>query len=447
MLIRATFSNLYSFDKAQTISFVAGKGRTLHHHMVRRKNRNEPSLLKAAIVYGANASGKSNIVKCFDLAQKLIVKGSHIDEQILRVPFRLRKDADKEPSWFEFELELDGEMYAYKLVFNDSVILEESLIRILPTTERALFMRKWSWNEGKPNIDFGDSFSNKEENQRFQFIAQNTRSNQPFLTETVESNSDRYRRIYDWFKYGLVIIYPEAIFSELGPTLRSENKLVSLYNNFFTNLGLGISSIKEEPVDIENAGRVFPKELLDTLKKSLKNSTSIPLTSFDKSRYRLVKDKDGNLELYKIIITHEVADTHEQSPFDLKDESDGTVRLIDLIPALADVCEHERLYVIDELDRSMHAQLTRAFLEYFFSCSTSRSQILATTHELDLLDLELLRKDEIWFVEKDRNAASNLYSLEEFKPRYDKDIRRGYLQGRFGGIPIIHNRGKLGWGT
>ncbi len=447
MLIRATFSNLYSFDKAQTISFVAGKGRTLHHHMVRRKSRNEPSLLKAAIVYGANAAGKSNIVKCFDLAQKFIVKGSHIDEQILRVPFRLRKDADKEPSLFEFELELDGEMYAYKLVFDDSVILEESLIRIYPTTERTLFVRKWSWSEQKPHFVFGDSFSSKEESQRFQFIAQNTRSNQPFLTETVESNSDRYRSIYDWFKYGLVIIYPEAIYRRLGAALQTGGKITSIYENFFRDLGLGIAGIKEVTIKQENILKELPPELVNDLKQRLKNGTHTTFAGPDKTRYRIAKNSNGDLELYKITIAHEIAGTSEQISFDLKDESDGTVRLIDLIPALADVCEHERLYVIDELDRSMHAQLTRTFLEYFFSCSTSRSQILATTHELDLLDLELLRKDEIWFVEKDRNAASNLYSLEDFKPRYDKDIRRGYLQGRFGGIPIIHNRGKLGWGA
>jgi len=171
------------------------------------------------------------------------------------------------------------------------------------------------------------------------------------------------------------------------------------------------------------------------------------IPGMNKSRYRLFKTKEGELELYKIVIAHEITDTHEEVPFDLKDESDGTVRLIDLIPALADLCDHEKLYLIDELDRSMHAQLTRAFMEYFFSCSTSRSQILATTHELDLLDLELLRKDEIWFVEKDSASASHLYSLEEFKPRFDKDIRKGYLQGRFGGIPIIKNIQKTGWGT
>jgi len=242
MLIRATFANLFSFDAPQTISFVAGKGRTLPSHKLKRKNRNEPSPLKAAIVYGANASGKSNLVKCFNLAKKMVVKGFHIDEQINRTPFRLRPNAIKEPSWFEFELDLNGELYAYKLVFDDRIILEESLTQIRATTERSLFSR--TYVDQKTSVKFDDNFSSKEEQQRFQFIAQNTRPNQPFLTETVESNSDRYRQLYDWFRYGLEIIYPEAIFSGLGPALQSGGKLASLYEGFFRGLGLGIAGIQ-----------------------------------------------------------------------------------------------------------------------------------------------------------------------------------------------------------
>ena len=436
MLIRATFANLYSFDAPQTISFIAGKARTLAHHLLKKNNRNLPSLLKSAIVYGANASGKSNLVKCFSFARNFIVYGLKIDDPIPRTPFRLRTGAPLEPSWFEFELDLDGLIYAYKISFDDNHVIEESLTQLLPTSEKLLFTRTW---DGKASvIEFPEEkFANKNEENRFKFIAQNTRPNQPFLTETVESNSDKYRPIYNWFRYGVQIIYPEAIYSRA--LAKSEGKTPSIYETFFDQLGLGITAVREEPVDIKSPLKEIPPDVLQDVGKDLKNGMQMILHGAGKSRYRLYKTKEGVLELYKIVFYHETSDTHEEIPFDLKDESDGTIRLIDLIPALADLCDAEKLYVIDELDRSMHAQLTRAFLEYFFSCSTSRSQILATTHELDLLDLDLLRKDEIWFVEKDNAFASHLYSLEEFKPRYDKDIRKGYLQGRFGGIPIISN--------
>jgi len=444
MLVRATFSNIYSFDAPQTISFVAGKGRRLVSHTLRKKSRYAPSLLKSAIVYGANASGKSNLVKCFDFARRMIVNSSRVDEPIQRTPFRLRLSAAHEPSSFEFEIGLDEKLYAYKLAFDDHVILEESLTRILATSEHVLYSRTWTGTDS--NIELYENFADKEEKQRFQFIAKNTRPNQPFLTETVESNSERYRNIYDWFRYGIEIIYPEAIFVALDLVVKPGKKIATVYEEFFRNLGLGIAGIREIGLDSEGSAKEIPADVLNNLKKELKNGGQITLTGPNKNRYHLAKDKNGKFELYKIMIAHEIAETHEQVPFDLQDESDGTLRLIDLIPALADMCENEKLYVIDELDRSMHAQLTRAFLEYFFSCSASRSQILATTHELDLLDLDLLRKDEIWFVEKDHSSASHLYSLEEFKPRYDKDIRKGYLQGRFGAIPVIRNLGTRMWG-
>jgi len=444
MLVRATFANLYSFDAPQTISCVAGKSRNLSKHMLKSGNRHKPSLLKSAIVYGANASGKSNLAKCFDFAIGMIVNGFRIDEPIKRTPFRLRPSALREPSFFEFEIDIDKTLYAYRLAFDDHVILEESLTRILPTSERTLFSRTWTGTDSK--FDLPEHFNNREEQQRFQFIAKSTRPNQPFLTETVESNSDRYRSIYDWFRYGVEVIYPEAIYTRLDLAATPGKKIAHVYEEFFKNLGLGIAGIRETQLDPENSVKDIPADLLLDLKNKLKNGSQMMLAGPYKSRYHLAKNQNGELKLYKITISHEIAETHEQIPFELKDESDGTLRLIDLIPALADMCEHEKLYVIDELDRSMHAQLTRAFLEYFFSCSTSRSQILATTHELDLLDLDLLRKDEIWFVEKDRASASHLYSLEEFKPRYDKDIRKGYLQGRFGGIPIICNAQTGMWG-
>jgi hypothetical protein len=219
----------------------------------------------------------------------------------------------------------------------------------------------------------------------------------------------------------------------------SGSKMATVYEQFFRDLDLGIAGIKEIEIEQDVASREIPEKVLNDLKKMLKNGRQMTLASPNKSRYRITKNEKGELKIYKIILLHEMAQTHEQVPFDLRDESDGTLRLIDLIPALVEMCDKEKLFVIDELDRSMHAQLTRAFLEYFFSCSSSRSQILATTHELDLLDLELLRRDEIWFIEKDHGSVSNLYSLEEFKPRYDKDIRKGYLQGRFGAIPVIRN--------
>jgi DNA-binding transcriptional LysR family regulator len=125
-------------------------------------------------------------------------------------------------------------------------------------------------------------------------------------------------------------------------------------------------------------------------------------------------------------------------PLELKEESDGTRRLLYLLPALHQLREHGAVFFIDEIDRSLHPMLVRTFLASFLKlCEGEQRQIIVTTHESSLLDQELLRRDEIWFAEKDRGAATRLYSLTDFNVRKDLEIRKHYLQGRFGAVPFL----------
>lgn len=124
-----------------------------------------------------------------------------------------------------------------------------------------------------------------------------------------------------------------------------------------------------------------------------------------------------------------------EDPFDLMDESDGTRRLFDFVPLLYDPgCS--RVILIDEIDRSLHTALVRKFFELFFEKTDSNnSQIIATTHDINIMDLDLFRQDEIWFVERQRDHSSSLYSLNKYKARFDKKVSNDYLLGRYGAIP------------
>lgn len=140
------------------------------------------------------------------------------------------------------------------------------------------------------------------------------------------------------------------------------------------------------------------------------------------------------------------SDDGEEVLFDINEESDGTQRLLDIAPGLLDIFSTEKTYIIDELDRSLHADITTSIFKAFLNnTSDIHSQLIVTTHETNLLDLELIRRDEIWFVQKNKQGESSLYSLEEYQPRFDKDVRRGYLAGRFGGIPMLPNFDNLSW--
>jgi AAA15 family ATPase/GTPase len=133
---------------------------------------------------------------------------------------------------------------------------------------------------------------------------------------------------------------------------------------------------------------------------------------------------------------HETMASEDKILFDTSEESDGTIRLLDLLPIVSTAHKEQRVYVIDEIDRSLHPNLSYSLIQDFLD-RQNHNQIIVTTHDTHLLTFDLLRRDEIWFVEKDKNGATSVYSLEEFTPRYDRNIQKGYLKGRFGAIPML----------
>ena len=155
-------------------------------------------------------------------------------------------------------------------------------------------------------------------------------------------------------------------------------------------------------------------------------------------------DENGITNIYKQSAIHRMKNGGEV-PFEIDEESDGSVRLLDFIPMLIDLKLNSSVYLIDEIDRSMHPMLSQKLLEYYFAFLDKErdTQLICTTHESNLLDLNMIRADEVWFVEKGQDGASHLTSLAEYKPR--EDVRKGYLQGRYGAIPFFASINSLKW--
>jgi hypothetical protein len=131
--------------------------------------------------------------------------------------------------------------------------------------------------------------------------------------------------------------------------------------------------------------------------------------------------------------------------FDIIEESDGSRRLLDIVPSIDFAFNEDMTFIIDEINHSMHPSLTKELISLFLNKESSKGQIIFTTHESNLLDLNLFRQDEIWFTEKKSDGSTSMYPLSDFKPRYDLDIKKGYLQGRFGAIPFLGNLKDLNW--
>ena len=221
-----------------------------------------------------------------------------------------------------------------------------------------------------------------------------------------------------------------------------------------SSTGVDHLKILKKEISEDELNSLLPKKVVSSILADMKDdSTEVTIklgegselmvkkTSKRGEGSELLVEKNGNNHYYSLTI--QAAHEHQIGkviPLPLTEESDGTQRLLNLIPALHHLRTSSGVFFIDEIDRSMHPILVWKFLEFFLkSCNNCQCQIIVTTHESNLLDLDLLRRDEIWFAEKDLEGATRLYPLTDFKVRKDLEIRKHYMQGRFGAVPFLGN--------
>lgn len=438
MLIQCTIENFLSFKEKTTFSMVKGNQRKHNNHIIEPVGNDFVKALKAGIIYGANASGKSNFVKSLNFIQGLIVDGTSSDQIINRKPFALDSNSTKKPSEFTFNFCTNNKCYSYGISFDSKKILHEWLFEITKTSDKLLFERHSENNE--QNFSFGKWIVelSAEDRQFIEFIAKGTRTNQPFLKESVDRQIDKFVSPLNWFKNSLQIIFPNTqlnIGRYLFENEDSFNDLISLLKDF----GTGVVDFELKNIDINN---FIPEKIRSDIENKLTVGDIVSIVEVGGKEKKFVRKNDLSNELEGLLLVLMHRGNDENNPpiqIDPKDESDGTIRLIDLIPILLQLKDDSKVFIVDEFDRSIHPNLSYKFLKLFLEEVKSNNQLIFTTHEENLLDLDLLRRDEIWFIEKDYYGASHMYSLEEFQPRYDKDIRKGYLQGRFGAIPVLRS--------
>lgn len=429
MLLNFTFENWKSFRDATSFTMLAGKEQR-HNPRIPRVAKYPLRALPVAAIYGGNASGKSNFFQALGFAKQLIVNGVQPDAPIPTHPFLLDDACAVQPTRMVFEILADGTVYEFSFAVSHAAVQEERLAKITSNGKIELYKR----TKQKFNI-----LSGAKEKDRLEFVAQSTRPNQLFLTTATVLNVSLFQPVYRWFQDTLILIAPDARFIQLEYLANAKHPLGAAVSNMISQLDTGITRLHGEDTQFP-----LPEAAKTNLSTRLPEGFSGPMLISDpsgNSRRLIVTKRNGELITKQLFACHKKTNG-EEALFDMEMESTGTLRAIDLLPAFALLSSARKppVYVIDELDRSMHTHLTRALLEAYLSActNTSRSQLLFTTHDVQLMDLNLLRREEMWIAERDAAGASKLFSLGDFKDiRKNEDIRRSYLQGRFGGIPRI----------
>ncbi len=435
MIVSFSVENWMSFRNRVSFSMIASRERQ-HGGRVPKIGKYQTRVLPVAAIYGGNASGKTNFFKALSFAKGLVVKGTQPDSLIPIEHFRLDIEKGDQPSRFAFELLVEETIYEFSFAVTRKAVLEEKLVQITSTSEKVLYDR----HDGGPNFD--ESLKN---NQFLQFAFQGTRDNQLFLTNSVSQKVDIFKPVYNWFKDTLELVAPDSRFEPFEQFLDEEHPLFATMNEMLPQLDTGITHLGGEGIPFENIP--LPEPLKIKLQEDVKEGMTVRLMTEPINERFVVTRKDGELIAKKLVTYHSKSDGTE-AKFEMRQESDGSQRIIDLLPAFLEISalNSKKVYVIDEIDRSLHTLLTRRLLEaYLANCSTeSRAQLLLTTHDVLLMDQQLLRRDEMWVAERSASGISSLLPFSEYKDvRYDKDIRKSYLQGRLGGVPRILIGGTL----
>ena len=426
MLISFSFSNWMSFREPTSFSMIASRERQ-HGERVSRIRKYQTRVLPIAALYGGNASGKTNMFRALNFARDLILHGTRPDRPIPVQPFQLNAQSRNQPSSFQFVLLVNESIYAYEFTVSQERVWEERLVKSTSTREQVLYDRSRS-----P----GEFHSSLPDHPFLEFVFRGTRPNQLLLTNAISQNVKALRPVYDWFENSLILITPDDRFTSVEPFLDESDPLHTKMGDLLGRLDTGITRLGGKEMSWENMP--FPKSLADSLRENLSEGASMMLLP---SPGLVVTLRHGELVAIALKTVH-MGDDGTEAEFDIEQEADGSKRVIELLPAFLSLSADgsEKVFVIDEMDRSMHSLLTQKLVDAYLSTRNehSRSQLLLTTHDLLLMDQKLLRRDEMWLASRDSGGVSHLKSLGDFKDtRYDKDVRKSYLEGRMGGIPRL----------
>ena len=406
-------------------------------------------VLRTAVIYGANGAGKSCLIRAIGRLQAMVVHGS--------LPATASRDANrftgmKDPVTLEIEFKTAKGQYSYGVSYRGNTCVEEWLYST-KRTPKCIFERKTDTASGRTKITL---LPTKKEDAKSKMLVSLLEENILKNNELLLSKYDvvkeaQMKDAYLWIVTQLHVIYPETHSTSIFDNRYSNPSFKQQSEKLIAALDLGIDELMLKDEDLESFKLSISEwpELVQGVEKIVRKLAKAPDDGMEAmveaSTFTISIRRVGNKYFVRRVKSvHKVSDSNFD--FELKEESDGTQRIFDFLPVAQEVNGLASTYVIDELDRSLHPSLVRALVKRIVTDKNMKGQLIFTTHDAGLLDGEIFRNDEIWFAEKDRETQStHLYTLDEFKPRTDLNIEKGYLNGRFGAIPFLAKLNELDW--
>ena len=417
MLLDFRVKNFRSLRDEQTLRLVAAKDRSLQElNTMPSGIKAAPTLLRSVAIYGPNAGGKSNLIKALQYMRAVVAESASVMQpgQTFNVqPFRLDALCVAQPTEFDISFVLDGVRQQYGFELTAQRVTREYLLVYKAFKPQQWFERHYDAASGKDVYDFGVGLKGPKS-----VWEGATRPNALFLSMAVQLNSEQLQPVFAWFVKQL------AIFNEITP----------LGQHFSVDM-LRKPEGKREICDFLTSADISISDIEVVTRK-----VSGQAVHFDMAAGK-TEVRNEEQEVNELLFHH--VTEQGKAVFSLGDESMGTRNLLFLTGPVLDILNKGMVLVVDELDSSLHPLLVRRLVELFQNPVVNQkgAQLIFTTHDTSLLDPDLFRRDQIWFVEKDRDQASKLYPLSDFSPRKNEALERGYLMGRYGALPFLGDWG------
>lgn len=443
MLLRFAAENIMSFkDGVEFNTFPASK---THSHDWHKIECGHATALRLSAIYGANGAGKSNLLKCICLLKSIV---SHeklgdvaIDSDLC---FRLDNDGKSAPSELAIEFCTEGKIFYYHIRFTRNEVVGEQLFLSQKNNDVEIFRRN------EDGLKVSSEFMSSAGSEAELFVNAMKRVIRPdmsalsFFGTYYAQEMPLVHIALDWLKR-IQVVLPTMRTGFLPHLLEVDTRFAALVNSIVPDLHTGINrlDIRKEVITDEDARGV--KALLNALTDAKENPGQPQLVMETKNgEIANIVVEDGCAWLKTLVAIHKDADGNDvEMSMDM--ESDGTRRLVEYMPLLYSLLKRDGVFLIDEIERSVHPIMIKTLINKISEDREARGQLIFTTHESALLDQSIFRPDEIWFAQKDVNQATQLYPLSDYNIHRTANIENGYLNGRYGGIPFLSNLADLKW--
>ncbi len=440
MIIRIVANNIYSFKEETEFNLLPNRSKHLSHHKI---NRNDISFLRLGAIYGANGAGKSNLIKIVGLLVHLITTGK-VFQGADELKFKLCEANKSIPSSIAIEFYAQGKIYYYTISFDGTGVLYESLAESCREKDINIFER--SFEDGHELINFREGYTDDPRNKLFVEVLSDKLIKRDalllsFLHENYAEDFADVSVAYKWFTQTLVVMKADENNRPMAHLLDKKSVLLGFADRFINSVDIGITALTVKKNEIATDDGQF-SDFVEQLKQNPKGAAVVE--NKVTGDVITIVNEDGKIMAKRIMSSHK-NDKGENVVFSFGLESDGTKRLVDFLPAIYDVVNDDHVYLIDEIERSIHPVMIKELISKLSADEKMKGQLIFTTHESSLLDQDILRTDEIWLTQKDPDGGTHLYSLSDYNIHHTANIENGYLNGRYGGIPFLSNLHDLHW--